>query len=243
MPFCLNRCKLDYEYSLMKTQILLIGYHQRILADALSAVFNNIKDFALAGVVPIGDELLDKIRVYEADILVLEFNSLSFLNLDYIKKIRLLNHNLKILILSDLVSRGLLEKWLPEIDGYMLKSCSAEEFIFAIRKVSASEKYLCSKVATSLFKQEQQSSDEIILTEREREILVLMLMMENNHQIAEKLNISESTVRTHRKNIRHKFGTSNQIQILTYACRERLLPDSKHPICTNCRIHCAPALA
>jgi DNA-binding NarL/FixJ family response regulator len=222
----------------MKTEILLIGYHQRILADALSAVFNNIKDFALAGVVPIGDELLDKIRVYESDILVLEFDSLSFLNLNYIKKIRQLNHNLKILILSDIVSRSLLEKWLPEIDGYMLKSCSAEEFIFAIRKVSASEKFLCSRVATSLFKQEQHSFDNIFLTEREREILVLMLLMENNRRIANKLNISESTVRTHRKNIRHKFGAANQIQLLRYACRERLLPDHAYPICPNCRIHC-----
>jgi len=227
----------------MKTQILLIGYHQRILADALGAVFNNIKDFALAGIVPIGDELLDKIRVYEADILVLEFNSLSFLNLNYIKKIRLLNHNLKILILSDLVSRSLLEKWLPEIDGYMLKSCSAEEFIFAIRKVTASEKYLCSKVATSLFKQEEFSAGRILLTDREREILVLMLMMENNQRIANKLNISESTVRTHRKNIRQKFGSINQIQILMYACREHLLPDMNHPLCPNCRVHCVPAIA
>ena len=224
----------------MKTQILLIGYHQRILADALSAVLYPIKEFALAGVVSVGNELLDKIRVYEADILILEIDSLSIFNLSYIQKIHQLAPNLKILILSDIVSRRLLERWLPEIDGYILKSCSAEEFIFAIRKVASSEKYLCSRVATTLFKQEQNSPDKILLTDREREILILLLLLENNNKIANKLNISESTVRTHRKNIRQKFGAVNQMQILRYACQQHLLPENAYPVCPNCRFHCAP---
>lgn len=223
----------------MKTQIILIGYHNRIIADGLSAILNRVKDYALAGVVSHGDELLEKIRVYESDILIMELDQDRRLENRYLTKVKKLNPNQKILILSDLVARNLLEEWLNiGIDGYVLRSCSAEELIFAIHKLAASEKYLSSKVATSLLSNTQCTTSTIELTSRERQVMALMFQLDSNHEIAEKLNISETTVRTHRKNIRQKFGgKANHIRMLMYACRENLLNNNGNPICSNCRLY------
>ncbi|WP_081804896.1 helix-turn-helix transcriptional regulator [Draconibacterium orientale] len=47
--------------------------------------------------------------------------------------------------------------------------------------------------------------------------------------------MSESTVRTHLKNIRQKLGSINYLQIMIYACQHNLISDNHKPICPNCR--------
>ncbi|WP_372774630.1 response regulator transcription factor [Mangrovibacterium sp.] len=66
----------------------------------------------------------------------------------------------------------------------------------------------------------------------------LWVNSDSNIQIAEKLNISQTTVRTHLKNIHEKFGAGSQIQMMTYACKENLLNGQFSPVCPNCRSYC-----
>ena len=84
------------------------------------------------------------------------------------------------------------------------------------------KKYYSSLVANLFFKNDS-PSDELTVTKREKQILSLLAEMKSSAEIAARLSISQSTVKTHRRNLLHKFKAKNIFCLLRLACRENLL--------------------
>jgi DNA-binding NarL/FixJ family response regulator len=109
--------------------------------------------------------------------------------------------------------------------GYLLKDADANEVAMAIRSAHAGEVHLDPAVAKRLAESLRAPKREGLtepLTEREREILVLVARGEANKQIARRLKISERTARTHVSNILRKLGLASRTQAALYAVREGL---------------------
>jgi two-component system, NarL family, response regulator LiaR len=108
--------------------------------------------------------------------------------------------------------------------GYLLKDVSADELAQAIRAAYSGRATLSPEAAQALVQSANQPPDPgLDLTEREREVLILMVEGLNNTQIAGKLIVSPSTVKSHVSNILSKFGVASRTEAVTLALRNGLV--------------------
>jgi NarL family two-component system response regulator LiaR len=109
--------------------------------------------------------------------------------------------------------------------GYLLKDVSADELVQAIRAAHAGRSTLSPEAAQSLvLATSQPPSPGLDLTERERGVLTLMIEGLNNTQIAAKLSISPSTVKSHVSNILAKLGVASRTEAVSLALRNHIIP-------------------
>ena len=107
--------------------------------------------------------------------------------------------------------------------GYLLKDVSADELAQAIRSAHAGRATLSPEAAQALVHAASQPpAPGIDLTEREREVLTLMVEGLNNRQIAAKLTVNPSTIKSHVSNILSKLGVVSRTEAVTLALRNKL---------------------
>ena len=115
--------------------------------------------------------------------------------------------------------------------GYILKAADTEELVNAVRVVGHGEVFLYPTMAKKLLNDylrrlEAGSEAKSPLSEREEEILRLLVEGYSSKEIAARLVLSLSTVHTHRGNIMRKLGLSSQRELIQYARQHGLLPDA-----------------
>jgi NarL family two-component system response regulator LiaR len=109
--------------------------------------------------------------------------------------------------------------------GYLLKDVSGEDLVRAIRAAHVGRATLSPEVAQTLVETANQPpTPGLNLTEREREVLALMVEGLNNKQIAERLTVSLSTIKSHVSNILLKLGVASRTEAVTLALRNRIIP-------------------
>ena len=109
--------------------------------------------------------------------------------------------------------------------GYLLKDVSADELAGAIRAAHAGRATLSPEAAQALVETTHQTSAPgLDLTEREREVLALMVEGLNNTQIAGRLTVSSSTIKSHVSNILAKLGVASRTEAVTLALRNHIIP-------------------
>jgi two-component system, NarL family, response regulator LiaR len=109
--------------------------------------------------------------------------------------------------------------------GYLLKDVSAEELVQAIRAAHAGRATLSPEAAQALVETANQPpAPGLDLTERELEVLALMVEGLNNTQIAGRLSVSSSTIKSHVSNILSKLGVASRTEAVTLALRNRIVP-------------------
>jgi NarL family two-component system response regulator LiaR len=109
--------------------------------------------------------------------------------------------------------------------GYLLKDVSADELARAIRAAHAGRATLSPEAAQALVETANQPpTPGLDLTEREREVLALMIEGLNNTQIAGRLTVSPSTIKSHVSNILSKLGVASRTEAVALAMRSRIVP-------------------
>jgi DNA-binding NarL/FixJ family response regulator len=129
--------------------------------------------------------------------------------------------------------RMIYEALKEDMRAYILKEASPQEFISALRVLTAGEIYLSPKVATVIVTdymrlmgksvEEESATTSPSLSVREKEVLKLLVQGKSTRCISETLHISKSTVDTHRRNILDKVGCENVSYLIRYALREGLV--------------------
>jgi NarL family two-component system response regulator LiaR len=108
--------------------------------------------------------------------------------------------------------------------GYLLKDVSADELAEAIRAAHAGRATLSPEAAQALVETSNQPpAPGLDLTEREREVLALMVEGLNNTQIAGRLTVSASTIKSHVSNILAKLGVASRTEAVTLALRSHMV--------------------
>ena len=109
--------------------------------------------------------------------------------------------------------------------GYLLKDVSAEDLARAIRAAHSGRATLSPEAAQALVQTANEPpAPGLDLTEREREVLTLMIEGLNNTQIAGRLSVSPSTIKSHVSNILSKLGAASRTEAVTLALRNRIVP-------------------
>lgn len=109
--------------------------------------------------------------------------------------------------------------------GYLLKDVSADELAAAIRAAHAGRATLSPEAAQALVETANQPpAPGLDLTERELEVLALMVEGLNNTQIASRLTVSSSTIKSHVSNILSKLGVASRTEAVALALRNHIVP-------------------
>ena len=109
--------------------------------------------------------------------------------------------------------------------GYLLKDVSADDLARAIRAAHAGRATLSPEAAQALVEESNLPPvPGLDLTEREREVLTLMIEGLNNVQIAGRLTVSPSTIKSHVSNILSKLGVASRTEAVTLALRNGIIP-------------------
>jgi NarL family two-component system response regulator LiaR len=206
--------------------ILVVDDHA-VVREGLRALIRGKPGMELVGEARDGQEAVLQARSLQPDVILMDLVMPGKSGIEAIREIRSENPEARILVLTSFseddqifsaVKAGAL--------GYLLKDSSPQELLEAIRCVYRGESSLHPTVARKLmlgYRQDQSAgADVAALTEREIEVLKLVARGLTNQVIAQRLRVSEGTVRFHVGNVLGKLGLENRTQAALYALREGL---------------------
>ncbi len=140
-------------------------------------------------------------------------------------KLRIKNPSLKILMV-DQEKNEYREFFTPaSVDGYIFLCCHTEEVLKALLAVSHGEKFFCDKALGYILssKEKMQSCNPVNLSEREMEILKLIVKGLSSKEISEALSVSFHTITTHRKNMCKKLKVNKVSELIATAHRLKIV--------------------
>jgi len=217
---------------------VFIGYSNRLFSDGIEAILNGIDDFEVIHSSNLDDSLLNQSGMMEeADVLILECDYPRRPELNLIHGLLKRFTGLNIFLLS--YQPGLqygMELLNSGIVAYILKTCSKSDLLSALNKIADHKNYFCSEITRELVAASKKVENERdqVLTEREIEILGLLVNCHSSGEIANRLQISENTVKTHKRNVQAKIGTANILDMFMYALKNNIVDIANTDLCSSC---------
>lgn len=217
----------------MPIRIILVDDHPLFL-EGLKFIVGQEPRLRLVGTVSDGASLLAFIQDCPFDVILMDINMPGLNGIEATRLIREQRSDGKIIAITMLDDYGSIRQMMRAgADGYLLKNAGAPEILNAIYAVMNNETYYSPEVQQVLMSKAlgeepkrttlASTRPEELLTKREWEVLRLIAEGLTNHEIAERLFVSESTAITHRKNILHKFGQKNTASLIRYVLDNHLL--------------------
>jgi DNA-binding NarL/FixJ family response regulator len=180
-----------------------------------------------------GLELLEGIKLQMPDVILMDIVMPDIQGPELCRAVKELYPSVNILAVTSLSTPGNIRNMMQSgCSGYLLKNTDQKVLIDAIEKTFAGEEYiepaLKEHIVQSLLRFKEKStakdtSKEIVLTRREKEILQLIIQENSNQEIADKLFLSLRTVENHRFNLQHKLQVKNMIGLIKVAIQMGLV--------------------
>jgi NarL family two-component system response regulator LiaR len=206
---------------------VLIAEDHAVVREGLRLLISSEVGMEVVGQAADGVEAVQMTRSLQPDVILLDLVMPRKNGIETIDEIKQEFPAARILVLTSFAED---DKVFPAIkagaQGYLLKDSSPQELLQGIRDTYQGEVSLHPVIARKLYREINRPSDlplaEEPLTAREMEVLKLIAQGLSNQTIAEKLVISERTVRTHVGHILNKLHLANRTQAALYAFREGL---------------------
>jgi DNA-binding NarL/FixJ family response regulator len=209
-------------------KIIIADDHQMFI-DGIKALLKGHKEMQILAEAKTGREVLQLLEQVPADIVLMDVNMPDMDGIEATKQVKQLHPNVKILMLTMFSTRDYIEKLLRVgADGYILKNTGKSELTLAVETVMNGEpfysKEVTERIMEGLQKKKNTENNSIIveLTEREKDVLKLIVKELTSNEIADKLCISFHTVETHRKNLISKLQVKNIAGLVKYAILNNL---------------------
>ncbi len=202
-----------------RIRILCVDDHP-LLRQGIAAIINNQPDMVLIAEASTGTEAIQKFREHRPDVTLMDLRLPDMSGVDSLIAIRADMPEARIIMLTTFEGDVEIQRALVAgARAYMLKSMPPKELVDVIRQVQAGKKRIPTEIATHLA---EHLSDEA-LTDREIEVLKHIAGGNRNRDIAERLFISEETVKVHIKHIMEKLGASDRTQAVAIAVRRGII--------------------
>ncbi len=216
---------------------IVIGDGQLLTRVGLRSLLDSKSHLDIVGEAAYADELIDLSSSSTPDVIILDYYQPPYFDIDDLEKLNRTYPQGKTLVITSELDRDKVLKALSHgVKGFLTKACDEQEVLGAIRSVAKGEKFFCSKVLDIILERELPPADNknqreiddeacepIKLTQRELEIVNLMVQGMNAQEIAENLHLSVHTIYTHRKNIMRKLDVSSAAEVILYAINTKLL--------------------
>jgi len=214
---------------------ILIADDHPIFRDGLRKLLTLEEDFRVVAEARDGKECLELIEELQPDILLLDLKMPGLDGLTALQKLQNSRTKTKVIVLTASEDKNQFVQAMKfGTCGIVLKQTATDLLIKSIRKVHAGEIWLDSHTTAAVMRQFSspldgapvsgagRDRDRSPLSQREREIVVLVAQGFKNKEMAEKMFISEQTVKNHLHNIFDKLGVSDRLELALYAIHKNI---------------------
>src|SRR6266850_5298466 len=219
-----------------KIRIVVADDHP-IFRDGLCRLLALEDDFEVVAQAQDGRQVLDVLQQYEPDILLLDLKMPGLDGLATLQRLQIAKNKTRVIVLTASDDKNeFVQAMKLGTSGIVLKQTATELLIKSIRKVHAGEIWLDSHTTAAVIRQFVASDEPPVpppssaprererspLSQREREIVALVAQGFKNKEMAEKMFISEQTVKNHLHNIFDKLGVSDRLELALYAIHKNI---------------------
>lgn len=215
----------------MPTISYIIAEDHKIFRKGLKDTLNSdhrLKDIGEAGT---GHELLALLKTRKPDVVLLDINMPEMNGIEAARIIKAEYPQLKIIVISMYDDEDMILQMLDiGVNGYLTKEVNPEEIISAVHAVYEKEHYFNDRVSKALLKNlvnrnkiQQFERKDIVLSDREKEILRLICQECTNAEIAEKVFLSQRRVEGIRSEMIEKLGVRNTAGLVVYALKNKII--------------------
>jgi two-component system invasion response regulator UvrY len=201
-------------------KIMLVDDHD-LVRTGIKRLLEDQPNIKIVGEAISGEQALDQVTENDPDVVLMDINMPGIGGLEATRKLLQRKPRVKIIALTmhedDLFAQRLLKAGAM---GYLTKGAQVEEIMQAVEAVMANQRYLCPTIAQQIALSqmaEQESSPFESLSERELQVLLMMMDGQSISAISEKLCLSPKTVSTYRTRLYAKLGVQNDIELARLA--------------------------
>ncbi len=214
-------------------KVLIVDDHQ-IVRDGIGSILANENDIELIGSLASAAKAIDFIKCSLPDVVIADLSMPNMSGIEFTQRLTEAYPNIKVLILSMFSNEEYVVKAIQAgAKGYLPKQDSTTELLLeAIRAIYSGDEFYSptiSKVVMRNFVQNVKGTktgepiNKNQLTAREKEILKMYVEGFTNTEIAEKLNLSIYTVKTHKNNIMQKYNFKSTVEMIKFAIKNRIV--------------------
>ena len=197
-----------------------------IVREGLKRIVSSIEGMEVIGEAGNGTEVMQRVRELAFDVLVLDLSMPGRSGMELIKLVRAERPQLRILVLSMHQELQYAVRAIKNgASGYLTKESAPAQLEQAIRKVASGGAFISAEVAEQLALGAMPGSEGVpheSLSNREFEVLQLLVAGVSLTDIGTRLNLSVKTVSTHKTNLMQKMGLQNQNDLIRYAIKHGL---------------------
>ena len=207
-----------------RISVLIVDDHP-VVREGLASFLETEEGFAVQGAVASGEDAVRVAEERQPDVVLMDLVMPGMDGIEAIRHIKSARPETRIIVMTSFSQD---DKLFPAIkagaDGYLLKDTLANDLVDAVKSAYAGRSVLHPDVAQKLmhsFSNRNRTSLEEKLTPRETEVIELIACGLSNEEIANRLVISDKTVKTHVSNILHKLNLAHRTQAALYAINHR----------------------
>jgi len=204
-----------------KVRILVVDDHTVVRKGLCALLSDEIYGIQVVGEASDGREAIEKTRLLQPQVILLDLAMPGMGGLEAIPAILLEDPQARILVLTSYAEDAqVVEAVRSGALGYLRKDSSPDELVSTIHNVALNRMSLPPELVRKVMLKEQPVADDRTaneLTPREEDVLRCVAMGYSNKQIASELSVSATTVRTHVSNLLRKLNLENRTQLALYA--------------------------
>jgi DNA-binding NarL/FixJ family response regulator len=232
MAAAINNNSENGEKKKATIRIVLADDHP-IVRDGLKKLLQLEDDFEVVGEASDGREVIEKVQELDPDVLLLDLRMPNLDGLSALQAVQQTNKRTRVIVLTASEDKNeFVQAMKLGCSGIVLKQTAPDLIVKSIRKVYGGEIWLDSHTTAAVMRQFStglessgggaKGRERSPLSTREREIVALVAQGYKNKEMAEKMFISEQTVKNHLHNIFDKLGVSDRLELALYAIHKGL---------------------
>lgn len=212
--------------SITKYIRVLIADDHAVVRNGLASFLTTYDDFELVGEAKNGEQAVRMCEQCQPDVVLMDLVMPGMDGAAATRLIRQRHPQVQVIALTSFKEREQVQSAIRAgAIGYLLKDISADELAFAIRQAHAGKPTLAPEAAEVLIQAARSPETHLgdDLTDREREVLALMVEGLNNQQISDRLVVSLSTTKSHVSNVLSKLGVSTRTEAVSLALQQKII--------------------